>query len=260
MQNNNYTNLVIINNSQISERKRLFEAITRKKLQIDKLSRKIENLKWQLSRIKKEYSERIGGLYVRLNELDHQIVIWQKIIRLIKGGLSYQEARKKAFKKNNYLHIENEVFVADENPKKNTDELKQIKQLYRKLIQKYHPDLTQNADEKRRREKIMKKINRAYEDESLAVLQDIDEEANILDYECSTIEFLQSKLIELISTFHIMQNDYKILCQSEWNQWKKKINRGKREKRDIFAALALKINMDIRYKKILINDIKRTYE
>jgi hypothetical protein len=46
-----------------------------------------------------------------------------------------------------------------------------IKNLYRALAKRYHPDLVTDPAEKRRREKVMAEVNQAYADKNLSALQ-----------------------------------------------------------------------------------------
>ena len=62
---------------------------------------------------------------------------------------------------------------------RNPDYERKVRELFRNLAKRFHPDLTNDADEKNRREEIMAKINQAYTARDLDLLQELAQDSAI---------------------------------------------------------------------------------
>ncbi len=244
------------------EKRELKRAISeQEKLLIDFIE-KIEQLKIDLSVVKQEYEVRIWRLYLRLDEVDLEILKFKKIEDLINEGSSFEEAQKivEETLKKRREQIKGEYKKLDEEGKdienrKIISEGKQmeLKKLWYKLAHKFHPDLAKGDEE------TMKRINKAYADGDIEALRVIDQSKTDTDIEAETIEALKKKLAGLKKSIEKANHEYEQLKRSEWSILKENIEKAKRQKRDILSELAEKVLTDIAKKENLLSELKNKY-
>ena len=76
------------------EKRELEKSISEKEKKLNELIEKIEQLKIDLTAVKQEYDVKVGRLYLKLDELDLEILKFKKIEDLINKGFSFEEAQK----------------------------------------------------------------------------------------------------------------------------------------------------------------------
>lgn len=222
---------------------------------------KIEDLKLDLDLIKHEYNVRIGGLLLKDNHLDLELLQLRNLKELMKGGMSYHQALK--FEEDAFYtemlemqkeqeRLNEEKKILEEIQDVSEEVMDDIKTIWKKLIRKFHPDLATDPQEKTEKEEIMKKINKAYSEHNLEVLRSFESMNGVIDSHEMTIQDLE-KMIETIENSIIdAQGELTVLKKSTWYEWKKKRDKlGDAKKKDIFAELEAKLLDDI-VKKIEI--------
>lgn len=128
------------------------------------------------------------------------------------------------------------------------------------MVQKFHPDLVHDGEEKQRREEIMKQINKAYKEADLDKLKLI-EQKQILEYEEEeTNEVLEKLILSLRKALDRLNIEYNNLRKSEWYTWRESIKRAERQKRDLFAELEEKVLRDIAQKENILITLRRKHE
>ncbi len=88
---------IIKSNTSIDEpleKRELEKAISEKEKKLNDLIEEIEQLKIDLTAVKQEYDVKVGRLYLKLDDLDLDILKFKKIEDLINKGFSFEEARK----------------------------------------------------------------------------------------------------------------------------------------------------------------------
>jgi hypothetical protein len=154
-------------------RKLLLDSIKRRRSVLQKMIIRSESLKVKLDMLKREYMVKIGSLVVKDNHLDLEMIRLRNLISLLREGMSIEDAiaelegtyyaeQLEIEKEEERVRIERQLFDMQE-AQKSDEVLLDAKKLWRKLITLFHPDLTQEPLEKKRREGIMKQINEAYE-------------------------------------------------------------------------------------------------
>ena len=265
---NNMENLVKTNNSNDSKENKILrqkaEAL-QKELFI--LTDKLESLKIDLVIIKQEYNIRIGRIYLKINELDLEILKFKKIEDSLKKNIPIEEAekiideslkyRKKTIKEE-YSKINEEKKIVEKRKVISEKERSELKKLWRKLVHKYHPDLAGNEEDRKKREEVMKKINKAYSGGGLEALKTINQEY-FEDIEINSSEFLKTKVLNLESTIAKIEKEYLQLKKSEWYILKRNIENVKNKGRDLFLELEKKLFEDIAAKETIINNYQKTY-
>ncbi len=258
------SNIVKTNSSldEPLEKRELERAIAEKEKLLVAILEKAEQMKIDLSVLKQEYDIKIGRLYLRLDEVDLEILKFKKIEDLLDKGFSFSEAQKivEETLKKRREQIKEEYHKLDEEEKDfesrkiiSADEQEELKKLWRKLAHKYHPDLAHGNEE------MMKKINKAYAEGDLETLRAIEREQPGADIETSTIEGLRAKLATLEKSIEKANADFEVMRKSEWAILKKNIESATGQKRDLLNELSEKVLTDIAKKENQLGELKKKY-
>jgi len=244
------------------EKRELEQAISEKERTLNELIEEIEQLKIDLTVIKQEYDVKVGRLYLKLDELDLEILKFKKIEDLVNKGFSFEEAQKivEETLKKRREQIEEEHRKLNEEEKEiesrkniSDEEKEELKKLWRKLAHKYHPDKIGGNEE------MMKKINKAYAEGDLETLRAIDQNGAGDSIETQTIEALKNKLAGIEITIKKIHQEYELLKKSEWFVLKENIEKAKKHDRDILSELADKVLSDIAKKENQVSELKKKY-
>lgn len=244
------------------EKRELEKAISEKERALNELIEEIEQLKIDLSSVKQEYDVKVGRLYLKLDELDLEILKFKKIEDLINKGFSFKEAQKivEETLKKRREQIEDEYKKLDDEEKEiesrkniSEEEKEELKKLWRKLAHKYHPDKVGGNEE------MMKKINKAYAEGDLETLRAIDQNGAGDGIETHTIEALKNKLAGIEISIKKIHQEYELLKKSEWFILKENIEKAKKHDRDILSELADKVLSDIAKKENQVGELKKKY-
>jgi len=243
-------------------RQKLHLAIEKKQTILEDLMEKGETLKVELDFIKHEYNVRIGGLLLKDNHLDLEILQLKNLKELIKGGMSYKQALK--FEEDAFYtemlemqkeqeRLNEEKKILEEIQDVSEEIMEDIKTIWKKLIRRFHPDLVVDPHEKQEREEIMKKINKAYTEHNLDVLYAFESSNSAVDTKELTIQDLEKMLETIENAILNAQGELNVLKKSTWYEWKKKKDKVNEmfKKKDIFAELEQTLLDDI-VKKIEI--------
>lgn len=254
------TQIIISTSKEDRVKKQLQTSILRKRKVLEVWMEKVELLRMDLELVKNEYNVRIGYLFLKDNQLDLEIIQLKNLKRLMDEGMTYDEAMRaeedtfyneilRMQKEQENMEKEKEIF--EKRSELSTDLQEELKILWKKLIRKFHPDLVTDAEEKTQRESLMKQINKAYTEGDIQMLQKLENHMHVENAKESTIEKLELILVETENLIRSCKEEFKELRESEWYSWKKRIEKGKKERIDIFAALEKNLLDDI-VKKIHI--------
>lgn len=245
--------------------KQLKKIIYKKQQTLEELTMKTETLKMQLDLIRHEYHVRIGSLILKDNHLDLEILQLKNLKDLMLSGMSYAQALKHEEDKfyNEILRmqkeqeeIQQEEELLNGRLEVNDEEEQEIKEIWKRLIRKFHPDLVTDKKEKIKREAIMKQINRAYTQNDRNTLKKLETGTTIDEIADSTIEQLEKILIDIENMIVVLTKEYSLLQQSEWFGWKKKLAKAKKNKEDIFSMLENDILDDIAKKISVLQKLR----
>ena len=246
--------LVVTTNKEEKIKKRLQESIFRKRKFLEVWTEKVESLKLDLDLVKNEYTVRIGYLFLKDNQLDLEIIQYKNLKRLMDEGMTYDEAvraEEDTFY-NEILRmqkeqekIEGEKILFEKRNDVSEEIQEGIKILWKKLIRKFHPDLVTDPEEKLQREDLMKKINQAYAEADTETLQSLEDHSQADNIEESTIERLEKILVDTENLIQNAKETFKELRVSEWYGWKKRLEKAKKERVDIFAEMERNLLDDI---------------
>lgn len=264
--------MMLVNQSsrESTKKKQLQKSILSKRERLTRLLTKNEMLKLELDMVRQEYDVRVGNLYLKDNQLDLEIIHHKNILHLLNQGTTYEDAVKELHetfyaeqleieKEKQKIKMEEEILHKREQSHPE-EVIKDIKRLWKRLIAKFHPDLVQELGEKRRREEIIKRVNRAYEEYDFELLQRIENDAYIQTYQETTVEKLEEILVtienEIIKQMALTEE----LKSSEWVSWKNRIAYSRKKNLDIFADIERELLDDIVKKYAILNELKSQVE
>jgi hypothetical protein len=223
-------------------------------------------LRVELDMVRQEYSVRVGKLFHKSNQQDLDIIYFNNLLQLIQQGKSYEEAvkelddtyyakQRKLEEEREQMRRAQEIYEKRQESQNRRDD-KEIKNLWKQLVSRFHPDLVQDSKEKKRREDIMKRLNRAYEEQNMEALKNMADDAQVSNYEETTVESLTQILVDTENQITEQEQVYQELKESEWHRWKINIARAKRKNIDIFAELERSLLDEIVRKMETIKNLK----
>lgn len=224
------------------------------------LSKRFEKLSTEINAIQEEYDRRIGSLLRKISILDYEIEKHTAALRLVKKGINKKEALEVADSeiKNQYKEERDSFweYFEKENNKEiiSEDVTKLIRRLWKKLAQKYHPDLSDNAEEKNQREQMMKLINSAYAKNDFDTLKALEDKDVGEVSENLTIDALEQVLVDIENACIRVQKALTVLKKSEWYVWRSK---SQKEKDNHFADLEGNFIREMIRKEFVLSDLKK---
>jgi Skp family chaperone for outer membrane proteins len=172
----------------------LLEIETRKR-RIADLQAELASLKLALGRFEAEYHARVGVLFVELDRVRLAIDEYERRIAWLQTHPDADpndvedQIRAEFQSRHEEIHSEEEetrryerAYQRDqERPKLAAAAEQSIKQLYRDLAKRYHPDLARTDEERHHRETIMQRVNTAFSARDVDALRDLMREAEVTD-------------------------------------------------------------------------------
>lgn len=235
-----------------NRKKKLRILIDKKRSILRELVLKTEMLRVNLDMAKHEYMVRVGSLFLKDNQLELEIICLNNILQLMHQGFTQEEAELK-ISKNFYaqkadFEEEQEEILEEEKIIKKREENKavsegELKEVWKRLVFKFHPDLIQDADEKQKRESIMKQINLAYQENDYDLLVKIENENKVTAE--LTVDNLEELLAFVVEDIRQQRISFSELKKSEWYDWMIKIELAKKKSVNIFADTEKRLLNDI---------------
>jgi DnaJ-domain-containing protein 1 len=146
------------------------------------------------------------------------------------------------------------------------DETITLKQLYRQLARRFHPDLALDDSDRAYRTGIMKAINAAYTNGDLKRLQELAQEpdsANRLEYAHTDQQLVQAMYIELTRCHRRLKEIKEELTQLENHKSARLMRRAERAAaagRDLIDELSHELRDEIAHKRIELDVLKQQVE
>lgn len=245
------------------------KTLARKKHALIAITATVEMLRMDLDIIKREYDVRIGKLYLKDDQLDLEIIRYNRIKELLQEGYSYDDAVKEIDKLYyeerkifdiKFEEITEEEALFEKRKQLYTPQEQDVKKLWKKLLFQLHPDLVSDSTEKKRRENIMRKINDAYEENDYDALKHIENQHFIESPDDMSLEKLEERIVEIENAIIAHEKEIKSLRASEWFMWKKKSNHAKIKHIDLFKELEGKLLEDIARKIKIVHGFREEFD
>lgn len=261
-------NALIQNTSSEKIRKGLLKIIAKRRRSLQLLLEKVEQLQIDAALMQEEYNGRVGRLFIKDNLLELEISRIRRINALMDAGISYEDAvlqldsvmeEEKKCLEEEYAEFEAKYSFGPQ--KESITEVKEkVRSLWKKLVHKFHPDLSSDILDRQRRDKIMKQINQAYNANDLEALKDIDQKdliSEIYIKEITVVEELEIMLIELENALFRNRKTYKKLQCSQWIFW---LKMGQEAREKLFIEMEDKVLEDVVKKEVLLRSLKKKYD
>lgn len=252
------TQLTVINSGKNFENLQLL--LVKKQIFLGLLMKKLDNLNSQLTDMQDEYERRIGSLIRKERILDNEINRYRKIKELIKKGLSLENAYievtkdEELFQDKNIKH-DNDSYLDIEDMNQAEKDIENItRKLWKKLAWLFHPDLSKNDEDRKKRENIMKQINNAYSEKNLIALKAIEERGLLEIRELSAIADITTSIQDIENALIRIENKFKELKESRWYVWR---NKTRKEKNALFIDFERESIRDVLRKEIIFETLKR---
>jgi hypothetical protein len=231
-----------------------------------------------------EYNAKLGFLYVELDRIKLKIKEYKKRIELAEGRTITDEEAEKieeeidnlfsdARKKVNDLEDETaeaseeyERYMEEEEQKEliGQDFLNQLKQLFRQLVHKFHPDMAESKEQKKEFHDIFIKIKEAYDRRDIDLLREFKGKLDL--EEKKENESPEEKLERLKNEYEKLQTIHKNLIakldslnSSELNKLRVRVEEERSEGRDLLQELADAVEREIELRQEELNELKQEY-
>ena len=197
----------------------LNKLLLKRKAYLYRIKKHVTILKFEIEFIKGEYDRRISKLKLELDELNLKLAA-------LTYALLNKQPLSEIMEMLNKERAEKD-FYDEEKPSNTISEIEKVEiiKLYKKLAKRYHPDLTQDEQEKKNRENIMKAINIAYANYNLAALQNIEKEENELNKEFISTNDIEDKIVVIERQIVIYLREIKDIKKTAFYNWKLKIDK-----------------------------------
>lgn len=205
-------------------------------------------LQAELNEFEQEYLQVVGVKLAELDEIEAQIAEAEARLKPkdTKAQERAQEARAQAQESAQSAGVAQEV--RPEGKFKPSDELKEF---YRELAKRIHPDLATSEEERALRTKFMTEANLAYEQGDLARLREIlrewESSPDTVRGEGIGADLVRTirKIAQMRKRLHAIQGEIEALKQSELYLLREKVVAEQRERRDLLAEMAGKMEGQI---------------
>ena len=229
-----------------------------------------EEMKLELLSVQREYEARVEPLAREVALLDDKIFELKKVRDLILKGETLASARR-IVRERDRQRVERERGDSEResgtgNRESEVTKIKEsataspeLKKLWRALAYRFHPDLTQDTEEKGERESMMKRVNDAYQRGDLALLHELadggketmKEHVNLCESD------LREALLDLDESLRRVTQRLDAFKRSPWQKVRAMMRKGKREHRDYFKELETEQMVEVAARKKLIARIEK---
>ncbi|HKV23842.1 MAG TPA: hypothetical protein VJN93_04560 [Candidatus Acidoferrum sp.] len=230
------------------------EELRLKKLELENLQQTLiekelylANLRGELVAFEKLYIRKVGVLYAQLDEIEAQIA--ELTARQDPKNENILAAADQARRK-----AEDSKSTVGElalDVKKNFKPSPELKNLYREVARRIHPDLATDEADRARRQKLMAQANRAYEQGDKAglraILQEYEASPDTVLGEGTAAELVRAirKIAQVRRRLSDIDRETNDIVASELFELRKKVTEGTLLGRDVLDEMASSINSQI---------------
>ena len=216
----------------------------------------IATLKAELLSFEQTYAEIVGGFVAELDEIEAQIAEFMaKKYPANKETEEFaQNTRKQATESaRSYQHYQNKKMALPR--KREFAPTEDLKQLFREVAKRIHPDLASSDRDRALREELMKKANEAYqngdEEKLKSILEEYESHPEGIEGNGIGVELIRAiRSIDLISQrIAEIKKEIEILMKSELYILKQKVDNAKLESRDLLIEMASYLRLKIQQAK-----------
>jgi hypothetical protein len=207
----------------------------------------LTGLRAELASFEKSYLKKVGVLYAELDEIEARIA--ERSARHNPSNpqaqQTAQQARKKAEESGST--VDELVLKASKNFKPSPE----LKNLYREVARRIHPDLATDPADRERRQRFMAQANQAYEqgDEARlrAILEEYESSPDTVKGEGVGAELVRAirKIAQVKRRLTEIAEELKLVMELELMELKNRVEDGTKQGRDILAEMARAVGLRI---------------
>jgi hypothetical protein len=229
------------------------------KAEADLVEREAEliELRIELSAFRLKYEVQVGR---RLEELEHIELAIERCNERIqehrqwgaRGRPKFSDSREYVSVKEQYRHTWQEPVSSGSSfpPRPAPETLRDLRKLYRQLCRKFHPDLTQDPQERAWRTDMMSAVNAAYEAQSLAELQSLATRSyarsgSHQSADQDRLEALQEKLLQIQNSLDRVNQEIRDLIHGSYMELSLEVKLAAKRGQDLLAEMGTEIERDL---------------
>jgi len=241
--------------AELEEKQKLLDG-----LEAELADRELElaTLRGELGAFENEYIQRVVTKYAILDDLNLQIE--ELLAARSPDDAQRQESATRAREQANES-AETSGRADPRRPLEPFTPPKSLKDLYKKLAKKFHPDKADSPEQKARYTEIFKEINRAYEDGDEERMMELERElANSPDE--VTGDSVAEQLVRTIRKIAQVRTRIDAiavvtaeLSESEFFQLRARVREAKDSGRDLFAEMAAEVDAEIEAARVRLNEL-----
>jgi hypothetical protein len=286
MKNKNSGLDLVESTDDIKEKIKILESLlAEKKDELSELSLQVQNTKISLNIFLGKYNSTVGRLYIKLDKIVLEVKKYKLRIKLAKGKKisqddlnNIEEEAEETFaeesQKINDLEEEASESTAeydknleqeDKRASLDSEDQEELKRLYRKLALKYHPDMAKNDKQRKEFHNLMTIINAAYKEGDLETLrkymkQAEREEKIAKETKKEKLKRLKEEYDTILGILAKLYLELEDIKNSETYKLKVKVDKAKKEGRDLLKELADDIKEEIKEKQHELAELVMEYK
>lgn len=213
----------------------------------------------ELADFERLYLKTVGVLYAELDEIEARIA--ELIARQNPSNEGAQDTAQQARRKATESH--SAVGDAALEVSKNFRASPELKNLYREVARRIHPDLAASEADRARRQRFMAQANRAYEEGDEARLKAILEEYEnspdtvVGDGIGAELVRVIRKIAQVRRRLAEIEGELKLFMQLELMELKNRVEEGRTQGHDILAEMAKAVGLRIDEARIELNRLSK---
>lgn len=226
--------------------------IQKREGEVVRLQGDVTKLEREIADFQSRYDRVVGGAQMRLDAVKAAIDELMEERRLSQlGNYNPQESWTPP---SDYISVEEQyrrVWTVPASkappPPREPDRMERLKQLYRDLARRFHPDLATNAEERARRTEIMNHINEAYEIEDFETLEVIAAQKDFKDetpLAALTVRQLRKTRDKLLDEIEGLKSERDTLYNSKMMRLKLDEKVAKMRGRDLLREIVQQIDSE----------------
>jgi hypothetical protein len=236
------------------------ETLTELKDALSNRELELATLRAELLSFQHIYFESVGKLIAELDELDAQIAeaIAKKNPKAETSAKSATSTRERAAESARAFREESESSL----PKRKFVPTNNLKQLFREVAKKIHPDLASDEKDREIREDLMKRANEAYqhgdEEKLRAILEEYEERPENIEGNSIGAELIRviRDIDSIDKRINAIVNELDDMMKSELFLLMKKFDVAKMENQDFLGDMADFLRIKIQRAKIKLEEIE----
>jgi hypothetical protein len=231
--------------AELEEKQKLLDSLA---AELSDRELELATLKGELGAFENEYVQRVVAKYAILDDLNAQIAEWlaERCPEDVESQESASQAREQA---NESAGASGDV--DPDLPMEPFEPTQFMKDLFKKLATKFHPDKGDTPEQRARFEEIFKEINRAYQDGDEGRMMELERElANSPDE--VTGESIAEQLVRAIRKVAQIRRRIDAIAvvvadmnESEFYQLRETVREAEQSGRDLFAEMAAAVDAEI---------------